>query len=509
MTLARFLVAVALLAGLALAGCGGGGEVTGPSEVVPAKAPIYFEVSIRPEGEARAGAEAAAATLLDTDDPGARLISLLEEAAAKDGVPFEYEHDIASWLGERVGFFPPDLEDESDVTIVIETTDADAALAFARLAGTTAEGEREREYHGQSFQIDDDGDAFGLVGDFLLVGDRGGFKQAVDTAEDENSLANSGEFQDAVENLPDDSLATLYADPETFIEAVPGDEAAKSLVKQALGDAATEPVLGSLVASGSGIEVELSAGGGGVESAQSSLLEQLPASAWLAVGFSDIGGTVEKTIAGLEDAGIFGLSAETIATQVRSATGIDLEREVIGALGDAGLFVSGTTTRSLGGGAVIESKDPDASAALLVKLQRLIRRQGEGVRVRPLASTDGAPGFELIDPSGDLAHPIRVFQRDDRIVAAYGARAGAQLLGAGQTLASDPTYLRAKEQIGDLGVDLYVSVAQILRLAESEGAASDPDYRTAKPYLDGLDYLVVGSGSEGDRSVLDILLGIR
>ena len=47
------------------------------------------------------------------------------------------------------------------------------------------------------------------------------------------------------------------------------------------------------------------------------------------------------------------------------------------------------------------------------------------------------------------------------------------------------------------------------KLAESEGAKSDSDYLTAKPYLDGLDYLVLGSGSDGDRSVVDVLLGIR
>jgi len=509
----RALLAAASVAGLVIAGCGDGG-VEGPAELVPADAPAYFEVTVRPEGEARAGAEAAAAKLLDTNDPGAKIISLLEDAAAEQGQPVDYEHDIAPWLGERVGFLVPDLEDESGVALVIETTDPAKALDYIRIAEETAEGRREREFEGTGFQFNDEGDAFGLVGDFLVFGDAKGFKQAVSTEDSGDSLAESGSFQDAVDDLPEDSLATLYADPKTFIEAVPEDEPSdatgKDVVTRALGEAGEQPVLGSAIANATGIEIELSAGGTQLDSEPSKLVEQLPASAWLALGLSDIGGAVEAGLKSLEDAGIPGVSKDAIAAQVKSVTGIDLDRDVIGALGDAALFVSGTSTKDLGGALVIESKDTEATAGLLDKLRRLIKRQGagSGVRVQPL-SGGGAQGFQLTDPSGGLTQPIKVYQRGDQLVAGYGDQATGDLLSGGQTLADDPSYLKAKDQIGSLGIDLFVSIAPILELAESEGAGSDPGYQTAKPYLHGLNFLVLGTGTQEDRSVLTILLGIR
>ena len=46
-------------------------------------------------------------------------------------------------------------------------------------------------------------------------------------------------------------------------------------------------------------------------------------------------------------------------------------------------------------------------------------------------------------------------------------------------------------------------------LAAASGASADADYQQAKPYLDSLDFLAVGSGSEDDRAVGRFVIGLK
>ena len=77
---------------LAIGGCGSSEEEqsveAGPALVVPVNAPAYFDISVRPEGDAREAAEAAAGKILDSEDPGPTLTSLIEQAAAAEGGDF-------------------------------------------------------------------------------------------------------------------------------------------------------------------------------------------------------------------------------------------------------------------------------------------------------------------------------------------------------------------------------------------------------------------------------------
>lgn len=510
--LAILTIAGAALAGLA-AGCGGGDEASGPAALVPADAPAYFEVVVRPEGEAAEGADAALGKIIDSDDPGQELITQIEAAAKEDGVDFDYENGVEPWLGERIGAYPSSLAGQSEAVLVIETTDADKANEFVS-SQEDATGE-EKSYEGSSYQLDSDGDAFGIVDDFLVFGDEEGFKQSVDAAGGD-SLADSSEFTDSVDSLPGDRLATLFAVPNTFLEAIPDDEIdpqGREILLQALDEAGEQPITGDLMASDSAVTFELSASSGAeVTTEESALVSELPASAWLGIGLADIGGAVESALSGIESAGIPGVDAATIRRQLRAQSGINLEQDVINTLGDAAIFLQGTKAKQVGGALVIESKDPAASARLLTKVQGLIRRQGGGgVKVAPLASTGGDQGFQLTDPSSGLAKPIQVVQRGDRIVAGYGAASVQQGLSAqsgAQSLSASPTFSAAQDAVGDLGIDAFLDFGPVFQLAESSGAASDPDYKRAKPYLDALSFLAFGSGSEDDRAIARFVLGL-
>jgi hypothetical protein len=508
------LVLGTIAAGVALGGCGGG-EDEGPAALAPVDAPVYLDFFVRPEGEAAEGAEAALAKVIDSADPGAEVISLLEREAAEDGEDFDYEQEIEPWLGERVAFFFLTLGDKTTGALVAETTDPDKALEFVK-SQEDATGE-EQEYEGSTYQLDSDGDASGIVDDFLVVGDVEGFKAAVD-ASGESSLAESDEFKDSIDGLPEERLATFYALPKDFLNAIPAgeiDPQGRAFFLQAIGDAGDQPVLGDVTASEEAVTLEFSAGGGEIETNESALLEQLPANSWLGFGLADIGGSVQNGLEQLEKAGVPGLDAAAVRQQLRSQSGINLEQDVIDTLGDAALFVEGTSAKNVGGALVIESKDPAASAALIAKLQGLIKRLGDPkeVRVQPLASATGDQGFQLVDPSGELPQPVRVVQREGRIVAGYGPSSIEQALGGdqggAQTLSGSPAFTSAKESLGDLGIDAFLSFAPVFQLAESAGAAADPDYKQAKPYVDSLDFLALGSGSDGDRASVRFVIGLK
>src|SRR5690349_4193404 len=128
-----------------IAGCGGGGSSSsdadvGPATAVPANAALYFDGTVKPTGQTRTDATAALSKVMDTPDPGGKIVSLIEQSAKQDGHPFNYQQDVAPWLGDQAGFFFTDLTDNAQKgAAVIETSNPTAALAFARKAtGTTA-----------------------------------------------------------------------------------------------------------------------------------------------------------------------------------------------------------------------------------------------------------------------------------------------------------------------------------------------------------------------------------
>ena len=505
---------LSLAIALALVGCGGDEGQTAPASVVPAGAPVYVDFSVRPEGEAADDAEAAAARILG-EDPGGQIVELVQGATGADGESLDYEEDVEPWLGEKFAVFLTAIgggETQSRGAYVVETTDVDRALEA--LGSSSEPSGRTREHQGVTYELDD-GEVIGAVDDFIVGGDEAAFKAAVEAAEGD-SLAESEQFEQAVDELAEDRLATLYVPPARLIKSIkdPGlSGQQRKLLQRALGGAAKEPVTGELTASGDAITLELSSGAGSVDTAESRLLPKLPRDAWLAIGLGDLGGAVASAVEQIDRAGVGGIDAEAVRSELLDRTGVELEREVIEALGDAALFVSGTSSGSLGGAVVIESNDLEASAELIGKLEDLVALEvPAGIRVEPLASTDGDQGFQVSDPRGGLQQGILVIQQGKRIVAGYGGAAVNQALAGtagADPLSSDPAFERATEALGELGVDAFVSLESAIALVREGGVGAAPRIEQIGSFLDTLDFLVVGTGSEDDRALLRLVIGLQ
>jgi hypothetical protein len=507
------LLAYAAIPAAILVGCGGdggGGDVeVGPAAAVPQKAAIYLDATVKPTGSAEADARAALGKVLDTDDPGAEIVSLIEKESKSEGSPIDYQQDLAPWLGEKVGVFFTTLTDDAQKgALVVETTDPSAALAFSRKeSGATESDPAPQTYNGATYQTDpsDTDTVFGTVGDFLVEGELEGFKAAVD-AHSGDSLGDSDDFKDAVGDLPDDRLGTFYTLPRDLLASLGPDQidqGSQALLERSAGEALDKPVSGALTASADSFDLEFVGGESGVETPESSLIGEVPGRSWLAVGLGDLGETAKNTIDQLRGAGIPNFEAGL--TQVEGATGASID-QLTDALGDAALYVEGTTEPTLTGALVVQTKDPDLTGRLLNQLQSLVQLGSSGT-VRPLQLGGGA-GFQIKDPSLAPA-AVEIAQLNDKLVIGYGANSAARTLTPADTLADSPSFAAATGQVSDLGTDFFLAFPAVFRLAESTGANFDPGYRQAKPYIHALSYLVSGSGEEGDQTEVKAVLGLK
>jgi hypothetical protein len=504
------LVACAAIAA-AIAGCGGGGGGgnvdVGPAAAVPGDTPIYLDATVRPSGTADTDARAAAGKILDTDDPGGKIQSLLEQAASQEGHPFNFQQDVSPWLGQKAAVFFTSFADDSDPTAVVEATDTDAALAFAqKSSGATADNPAPQQYNGASFQPDpsEPGNVFGIVDKFLVEGPQAGFQAAVDASEGD-SLGDSDDFKDALGDLPGDRLGTIYTLPKDLVAAIPSDEFGangQAFLQRTAGDSLDQPVAGAVTASADTIDLDLTGGSNGVETPESSLFGNVPSGAWLALGIGNLGDNLEQSLNQLRESGIPGY--DQAVSQIESTTGSSVD-ELTNALGDAVVYVQGTTQSTVGGALVIETKDPDLTGRLINQLQGLLQL---GSAAKPLTLPGGGSGFQINDPT-EFPQPVEIAQQGDKFVVGYGPGSAQAALQPPQTLTSSASFSAAKGQVSSLGSDFFLSFPAVFQLAESSGSNKDPDYQQAKPYIDALDYVVSGSGSKDDKTEVKAVLGLK
>jgi uncharacterized protein DUF3352 len=507
------LAACAAMPAVLLGGCGGGGGSSnvdvGPAAAVPQDAALYLDATVRPTGAAEVDARAAAGKVLNTPDPGSKIASLIEQQAKADGHPINFQQDVSPWLGQKAGAFFTSLQNSSQKgAVVVETKDPNAALAFARKAsGATASNPAPQSYNGATYQTDPSSTetVFGLVGNFLVEGDVTGFKAAVDASKGD-SLGDSGDFKDALDGLSSDRLGTVYTVPKNLIAAVgPGqiDPNSQNLLEKTAGDSLNKPVAGALTASADSIDLDATGGNSGTETPQSSLISEVPSQAWLAIGAANLGDVVKRSLDQLKQSIP---NFDQLQQQVETTTGSSLD-QLTGSLGDAALYVEGTTQSTLTGALVVQSKDTELTGRLLSQLQGLLQLGGSS-GTKPLQLSGGGTGFQINDRNVAPA-PVEIAQQGDKIVIGYGAGSAERTLTPAQNLQSTPAFSAAQGQVSDLGTDLFLDFPSVFRLAKSSGSQANPGYLQAKPYLNALSYLVTGSGSKGDQGEFKAVVGLR
>jgi hypothetical protein len=474
---------VVLVVSGTVVGCGGSSAAGGkdPATLAPANAVGYAEVKVRPEGDVRDGALAAAGKVLRTPDPGPKLRELVDQALEGEA---DYARDIEPWIGERAGIWATGLEGAEDqFALIFQVRDKDAAeAALGRISKNLDAGARA-----------------GFVEDFVVIAEKASFARVeqVAAADEDKSLAKLDRYEKAIDPLPGERLGHFYFDTSALVKAASAasgsSDAAllQSFLPQSLPAGA-----GALIADGDRIAIETVSGktkskflerlrGSGKTSP---LVKDLPGDAFVAFGLPKVGSTARETIQAL--AGGFGVAG--LAITLKNETGLDLEEDVLGWIGDVAFFARGESEDTLDGAVVIEVTDSEKAAGAFGKLAAIARARGAAVK--PLSLPGAESAFEL---SLGGEKPGVMARTADRVVLGYGQKAVADALAPAQKLGESPAFAEAAATLDGMEPSALVDVQRLVRLIDAE-SADDPDWREAKRYAEAFSVLTLGSESGDD-----------
>jgi uncharacterized protein DUF3352 len=504
----RAAIVLAACAAIFASGCGGGGGSDDQlASLAPADTPFYMESVVRPEGAQRDAVDSLSSRVGGIDDPGGAIVQQLNLALSNAGIEATYEDDISPWLGERAAVFVGSFGANPPFAAMFESTDTGATEDFLKKAAESSTGAEQDTYNGVQYYSAGSSEsgqvAVGVVGDFLVAGTLDAFKAAVDASKGD-SLADSSAFEQATSSLPEDNLALGYADGRQVADQVSGisDPLQATAVKSALDTLADGPVTFAVSATPDTAAVDLSLPTGVVAQLDGGdLVGQSPADSWLSVGLQNAGGVLGNALGAGEALNIPG-----IEDRIKSLTGVD-PKDALEWMNNGHGFVGGTSEKTISIGGVVGSRDPKASSKSVDAFHKRFQQDADAKLGPPPKGAD--EGFTASAPESPQA--IQVGQFGDQVVAALGpGQPAEEAFQPKQPLADDPTF---KDGVDALGSDVsplaFVSLAPFFVVAEKGGSAGDPDYVAAKPYLQKLDYLMVGTSKDGDRSTARFVVGAK
>jgi hypothetical protein len=495
------LAAVSTLA-LAAAGCGSEEEAaSGASQLGPAGAVMYGETTLAPEGDQKEAIDSILAKFPGGGQAGDKLKELIEKGLRESDAPITYKEDIEPWLGDEAAFFASSIGADNEPSAAVGLIAADDEDKALEALEKSAEGDITRKsYKDVEYLLDSSGDgakAGAVLDGFLVLGSEAGVKAVIDTSKGGEKLSDDEAYKNALEDASGDRLGLFYLNSPQFLKSAQGTAA----LPQSFQKFFKEPFVATFDADDDGVMVEAKVP---AETAQtfgfvgegSDLLTELPGDSWAAMAQTDFGKLMDFYVDAF--AGMAG-GRDAIEQQLKAATGLDLQKDVIAWMGDFGIFVRGTSLSDLDGALIVETSDEAASGRFIDALARLAKGQGagSGLDVGPLSAPGGGEGYTISSQS--IPKPIHFFQRDGRVVIAYGDAAAKDAIDPSETLGDNPDFSSTQDSLGgDYDVSFFMLMQPIFDLVESTGAADEADWQDAKPYLEPLSALVAGTTGEGD-----------
>jgi Protein of unknown function (DUF3352) len=493
------LTVTALVTAIAVAaGCGkDSSSSSAAAALTPAGSMVYGEATLQPEGDQKAAIDSIVEKFPGEGSAGDRIRALMEKAFAESDTDLSYEQDVEPWLGDEAAFFVSRLTadgEDGDGALMLAAEDEDKAQAAIEKAIDDGKSARHKD---TPYVVEGEG-AAGVVDGWAVFATEGAFKAVVDVAGGERSMEDDEDFQRTLDDAPDERLGYFYFNTPAFMKQLERSAAGAQLGQ--FRELFKDPFLGTLNVDEAGVRFEATvpkslaaafpwvAEGG-------DLVGDLPADSWLALAQPDLGRTLDQYV-DLLGAQLGG--RELLEQQFKASTGLDLEQDVTSWMGDWGLFVRGETVADLSGALIVETSDEAASRRVIDTIARYVRQAaGPGERVLPLQVSGGGEGVTLRTAS--LPQPIHLFQRDGKVVFAYGDSAAHDAFSPGQKLGDTAEFTHAEEALGgDYNISFYLAMGPVLELVDS-AAGSSSDWREVRQYLEPLGAFVGGAREDGEK----------
>ena len=476
---------------LALAACGGAEDgdlavvISEGAEFAPASAPAFVEITTDVDGGQWQKAESLLDRFPGKDDV---LDDIRQELKADD---VSWERDVKPALGDAVYVVWLDFANGGD-DVVGFTKPADRRT-FERLIESGDEPAVHRELDG-----------------WVVFSDRTALLDRFQDARTSGSLADEDRFEEATDELPEDSIVRAYVNGEEVQRAV--DE---SLAQGGAPPSLTQKY-GRLEALGAAVAAK----GGGVllkadvatESAPAAepytpeLPSVVPSGALAYVSFGKLEEGFRRALRVLEenDPDLAGQRG-----QAEQVLGLTLEDDVLSLFGKEGGIAVYGARRTPGFALFLAISDED-------KARRVLDRVGALAQLGDRATTrrftiEGAQARELRLRREDVSLLAAVSRH--RLIVTSSEALLRDALDGGPTLANDNGFKRAREAgglphetTGFLYLALHRAVPFVLDYAESEGKQIPPEVRrNVRP----LRSLLLFAEQDGDDQTLTGFVDIR
>jgi len=494
-------------------GCGAGGDANAdPATVAPRGSTVYLAATVRPDGDQKQAVDRIGRMVFRVSDPGTRIQQLVDRSFKRnrDTRNVSYADDVEPWLGKRAAVVVVRLAGANRTAAIFAAKDTGEAEELVdRVANEARPRWLERSYRGVDYRFDpSDASGQGVVGDYLVAGDGAAFRAVVDAFKTGQGLTDQATYR-GVAAAARGKLGFGYIDLNRTTAGLSARGALPAGLLRSLTGVTTpaRPVTLSLSARPDRVTVEAVVRGAKSTAAadgSTRLVGQLPGDSWLALGLPRVGRSLRRALA-RAGGGAGGALVRTVRRAVRTRTGLDLDRDLLPALGDTAFFARGSSLLSVGAGLVVATPDPAATRRVLGRLRQFVQREAANRGVRTTdASIAGAHGFNVTSPQ--LPGAVDVVIRGDRLVAAYGEAATREALGATDHLAGAPEYRAAQDSLDGVPPAMFLSFAPVAGLV---GTQTGPGAQRASAYLSALRTLAVGSRAEGDRRTGRIVVTVR
>ena len=488
-----------------------GGDACPPAddaeELVPAEALAYLHANLDPDSDEFATAEdRAAATPVVSEQIASRALALVPGLA---GTRAQFDSEVRPWFGGELAIAVLAGRRATEQVFLLEVSHADGAREFASgLAG----GRPRIEEHGDTeVSIDARGLATAQIHGFLVIGSGRGVDAVIDAADREGSaLADDDAATEVRDELPEHRFAEAWVSRAGVDRLISGSRGQLGTLTPLIEPGATRGVAASLTATGDGYELairslldpERAAAAPGFFAAfprfEPRLPARLPGDALAYLGFGDPGTTIGALLsqASAEAPGIAS-SFEDLLRSLRKRGGVDVQGELLDALGDEGAFALAPRAGEEERAAtfpyvefVADGVDEDRSRRALATLQGpLAHAAPRGVQ---------APGFDQREIDGVETHSLRLSPTVELTYAVFDGLAAIATAPKGVSrLISDDGGLDAQDLFeratdgfdDDVSMLAYLDLGSLVAIGEGLGLADDPVYATFAGDLRRLDAL--------------------